>query len=85
LGEFELVLEARDLAARSDPPIALPVDPDEDVALADVGGIEVARRSASIAWRAAVRSCASSRRVEETKTRSRRSGVKIRRWLTAGA
>ena len=44
LGEQVLVLEARDGFVRRDPPVALPVDADEDVALRDVRAIEVARR-----------------------------------------
>jgi hypothetical protein len=44
LSELELVLDARDRRSRRDPAVALPVNADEDVALADVGGIEVARR-----------------------------------------
>ena len=41
--QVELVLEARDLLPGADPSVALPVDPDEDVALLDVSGVEIAR------------------------------------------
>jgi hypothetical protein len=39
-----LVLEARDRLTRRHPAVSLPVDPDEDVALRQVGPVEVARR-----------------------------------------
>ena len=43
-GEVELVLEAGHLFAWRDPAVALGVDPDEHVALFQVGAIELARR-----------------------------------------
>ena len=39
-----LVFEARDLLVGSDPAVALPVQPDEDVALGEVGAVQRARR-----------------------------------------
>ena len=43
-GEPVLVLEAGDLVARRDPAVVLPVDADEDVALLQVGAVELLRR-----------------------------------------
>ena len=42
--EVPLVLEARHLLARGDPAVLLPVDADEDVALLEVGAVQLARR-----------------------------------------
>src|SRR3954454_6532060 len=42
--ERELVLDARDSSPRSAPPVALPVDAEEDIALCEVRRVEVARR-----------------------------------------
>jgi hypothetical protein len=43
-GEPELVLEARDVHAGSDPAVPLPVQTDEDVGLGEVGPVQLARR-----------------------------------------
>jgi len=43
-GEEVLVLEAGHLFAGSDPAVAFPVDAEEDVALGEVGAVEVPRR-----------------------------------------
>ena len=97
--EVQLVLDPGDLGSGSDPAVALPVDADEDVALIDVGRVQIARRVGAcacskrigarrrdeIASRATARSRASSRSVDETKTRSRWSGVRIPLCATAGA
>ena len=45
--QLELVLQARDRHARPDPPVALPVEADEHVALGDVGAVQVPRRMRS--------------------------------------
>ena len=42
--EVPLVLETRHLLARRDPAVLLPVDADEDVALLEVGAVQLARR-----------------------------------------
>src|SRR6185437_11222296 len=91
LRELELLLQPRDLATGRNLPVALPVKADENVALRQVGPIEISRRvrrapcsnitgvspSAEIAAAAARRSSASSPSVELTNTRRRWSGVLI--------
>jgi hypothetical protein len=42
--EVVLVLEARDLLLRRDPAVPLPVQAEEDVALVEIGAVELARR-----------------------------------------
>ena len=42
--QLELVLQAREVHVRRRPPVALPVDPDEDIALFEVRPIEIAWR-----------------------------------------
>ena len=85
MGETELVLQARDVHARSDPAVPLPVQTDEDVRLGQVRPVQPARwvgsrpkpkstgvsRSAEMARATAARSSASSASVELAKTRSR--------------
>ena len=87
--QLELLFQPRNLHARLDTPIALPVEAHEDVALRQVRPIEVARRvrsrallehhgvspSAEMAAAAACRSSESSTSVELTNTRRRWSGV----------
>ena len=89
--EQVLVLQAGDLHLRRDPAVALPVQPDEDVALRQVGAIQVARRMRPRAELEEDRRepqlgdglprdgafGASSWSVELTKTRTRWSGVRM--------
>ena len=84
-GQVPFVFETGHLFTGGDPPILLPVNPDEDVALLEVGPIQLpgwvrarpssnitgAIASRSIAARTARRSGASSFSVELTKTRRR--------------
>ena len=85
-GEAVLVLEARDLLVGRDPAVALAVDADEDVALREVGAVQLARRMRPRAElehhrreaqpldrgaHGAALVGSSSRRVELTNTRSR--------------
>jgi hypothetical protein len=73
-GQLELLLQPRDLHARAGPPVALPVQPHEDITLGQVGPVEVlwgvrprpssnstgVSRSAEMARETARRSAASS-------------------------
>ena len=43
MGESELVLQSRDVHARPDPAVPLPVQADEDVGLREVGPVQLAR------------------------------------------
>ena len=86
-----LVLDPEDLGLRRNPSIALPVDPDEDMALLEVRAVEVLRRVRTSAeleqngYQVERLDGGACRRplgsqlcnVDETKTRSRWSGVRM--------